>query len=195
MKIIIAIILVIILFSILATLIPFAGILLVFGGAIYVVLMILQAISKATGHYHYDGIDIEFNNKQIKNDEEFRYFNDWGLIKNGVKVPHIIVKYFGGHSNIDKHGDFYNKDFYFYVNAHNVLFMLTVNFVNKEAFWALRNQELEYYTLSPDKTMIIINTLEGKIRETIHLSSSAYDVMLKNYPTKDLECIKQKEVL
>lgn len=128
---------------------------------------------------------------QLTSDEESKYFSDWSFIKDGVKIQkYIVVKYFGGHSIIDKHGDFYNKDFYFYVNVHNVLLMLTVSFVNKEVMWALRNQELEYYTLSPDKTMTIISTLEGKRRETIYLSPSAYAVMLKSYPKKDIEYIK-----
>ena len=127
--------------------------------------------------------------------EEIKYFTDWKFIKDGVKVPHAIVKYFRGQHNIDKQGNFYNKDFYFYVNAHNVLFMLTVSFVNKAAFWSLRNQELEWYTLSPDKTMTIISTLEGDMRETIQLSASAYDVMLENYPAKDAAYIKQQKIV
>ena len=219
MPIIIAIILVIIFFPVLIGIIPLIGVLLIFGGLIYGVLMVMKMISMATGHYHYGGNDInkinktfgmnwganDFNRKliepnQIKtnitqNDKRLTYLSRFGFIKNGVKVPHIIIKYFGGNYNIDKHGDFNNKDFYFYVNDHNVLFMLTVNFFNKEAFYSLRNQELEYYTISPDKTMTIITTLEGEMKENIHLSSSAYDVMLKHYPTKALKYINQQKIV
>lgn len=134
-------------------------------------------------------------NLSQKSDKELDYFDRWGLIKDGVKVPNIIVKYFGGQALIDSKGDFYNKDFYFSVNVYNVLFMFPVNYDNDSFPFSLRNKELEYYMLSPDKTMTIISTLEEKTRGTILLSPTAYDVMLKNFPTKDLEYIHNHKIV
>ncbi|WP_291635879.1 DnaJ domain-containing protein [Clostridium sp.] len=135
-------------------------------------------------------------------DAEAKLHNNWNVLIDQLKTrQHTKVIYYKGDCLLDEKGDFSNKEFYCYADSSLsflgkgiVVWLLEVNYT-KCVLALISQEELEYYTLSSDKTITIINNSQRNIKQEIHLSASAYDIMLKNYPTKDLEYINQQKII
>ena len=152
--------------------------------------LVKEAIEEA-----YKKIKSQRNNSSQTVDLKTEYLKKWGLINEVAKINYSIVLYYRGNPLIDAKGNYFNKPFYLWAD-NNIIYLLDVDFNNSIGLFKIDIKDVNSYNLTRGEVKVTFISLNyNNTIYTVGVDCTVYGILLKYYPTKDLDYINQKKIV